>query len=252
MRAALVAIFVALTISASVSANGKPPEDSRALSFATPVQGRDRAATNKVKTPAAPADSRAESVSAFSQGYQDSFLVFEDTTTTTSTTTTITTTTTTTTPQAEIPGLGSVSQSQVVRLSTEQAVDAMSYKEDGVPAEVRRALDMARTQVGVPYEADSMKPGVGFDCSGIIRWAYAQAGIELPHNSAYQMSVTKKVYRKDLRPGDLIFTGNPVSHVALYMGNKVVLQAPATGGEVQYVRVESWNKMAKFGRVVES
>lgn len=128
----------------------------------------------------------------------------------------------------------------------------MSYKKDGVPAEVRRALDMARTQVGVPYEADSMKPGVGFDCSGIIRWAYAQAGIELPHNSAYQMSVTKKVSRKDLRPGDLVFTGNPVGHVALYMGNKVVLQSPATGGEVQYVRVESWNKMAKFGRVVES
>lgn len=243
MRAVLVAVFAALVVSASASASVQPQEQSSTLSNAAPVR---EYVTSKTTTKG--------SIAALAQSAGGSSMSFDRmtlSTTTTTTATTTTTTTTTTNPPAEIPGLGSSYQSSVEKLSTDEAVEAMSYKEDGVPKQVRRALDMARTQVGVPYEADAMKPGVGFDCSGIIRWAYGQAGVELPHNSAYQLSVTKKVSRKDLRPGDLVFTGNPISHVALYMGNKIVLQAPATGGQVQYVRVDSWNKMVKFGRVIE-
>jgi cell wall-associated NlpC family hydrolase len=80
---------------------------------------------------------------------------------------------------------------------------------------------------------------VGFDCSGLTRYAYAQAGISLPRNSSAQYGALPKVSRADLQRGDLVFwatdTGSPstIHHVALYLGDGQILEAPQSGSAVR-------------------
>jgi cell wall-associated NlpC family hydrolase len=95
----------------------------------------------------------------------------------------------------------------------------------------------AMTQLGVPYEWGGSTPGVGFDCSGLVQWAYAQIGISLPRTTGQQVSVGVAVAVDELRPGDLVFSrsirrGGQVvdrGHVAIYVGGGQVVVAPSTG-----------------------
>lgn len=95
----------------------------------------------------------------------------------------------------------------------------------------------AMTQLGVPYVWGGTTPGVGFDCSGLVQWAYAQVGISLPRTTGQQVSVGVAVPVEELRPGDLVFTrsiraGGEVvdrGHVAIYAGAGQVVVAPRTG-----------------------
>lgn len=80
---------------------------------------------------------------------------------------------------------------------------------------------------------------VGFDCSGLALYAWAQQGVYLPHYSGYQYNYGKKVSRSNLRPGDLVFyaynTSNPatIHHVAIYMGDNKMVEAPQSGSYVK-------------------
>ncbi|MCW2510419.1 MAG: putative Cell wall-associated peptidase, partial [Modestobacter sp.] len=80
---------------------------------------------------------------------------------------------------------------------------------------------------------------VGFDCSGLTRFAYAQAGITIPRNSSAQYSSLPKVSRSDLQRGDLVFwatnTSRPstIHHVAIYLGSGQILEAPESGSVVR-------------------
>jgi cell wall-associated NlpC family hydrolase len=80
---------------------------------------------------------------------------------------------------------------------------------------------------------------VGFDCSGLTQYAYAQAGISIPRNSRSQYSDLPKVSAGDLQPGDLVFwASNPanpstIHHVAIYLGNGQIVQAPESGDVVK-------------------
>ncbi|MEO7126393.1 MAG: NlpC/P60 family protein [Nakamurella sp.] len=80
---------------------------------------------------------------------------------------------------------------------------------------------------------------VGFDCSGLALYAWAQQGVYLPHYSGYQFNVGTRVARADLQPGDLVFyaynTSNPatIHHVAIYMGNGQMIEAPQSGSVVK-------------------
>ncbi|MBY3555801.1 C40 family peptidase [Modestobacter lapidis] len=80
---------------------------------------------------------------------------------------------------------------------------------------------------------------VGFDCSGLTRYAYAQAGIDIPRNSRAQYAALPKVSRSALQAGDLVFwatnTGNPatIHHVAIYLGGDRMLEAPQSGSTVR-------------------
>ncbi|MBB3676459.1 cell wall-associated NlpC family hydrolase [Modestobacter versicolor] len=80
---------------------------------------------------------------------------------------------------------------------------------------------------------------VGFDCSGLTRYAYAQAGISIPRNSSAQYSALPKVSRTDLERGDLVFwatdTSRPstIHHVAIYLGNGQILEAPQSGSVIR-------------------
>lgn len=77
------------------------------------------------------------------------------------------------------------------------------------------------------------QPGVGFDCSGLTMWAWAQAGVTLAHYSGAQMQETAPVAVSDLQPGDLLFYGPGGSeHVAMYIGNGQQVEATTPGSTV--------------------
>lgn len=120
----------------------------------------------------------------------------------------------------------------------------------GTPEYVKTAVRSAITQIGVPYVFAGDTPGKHFDCSGLTMWAYSTAGVSLTHSSRYQMSQTQRVTRKKLRTGDLVFYGSPVHHVALYLGNNIVIEAPATGFKVQYSSIDDWKGPQNYGRVI--
>jgi cell wall-associated NlpC family hydrolase len=93
----------------------------------------------------------------------------------------------------------------------------------------------ARAQVGKPYCYGGSGPGC-FDCSGLTMMAWAQAGVSLPHSSASQYNVGRRISASELQPGDLIFYYSPISHVSVYIGGGQRISATHTG---DYVRVQS-------------
>jgi cell wall-associated NlpC family hydrolase len=95
-----------------------------------------------------------------------------------------------------------------------------------------RALAEARSQIGVPYVWGGTTPS-GFDCSGLMQWAFDQVGKDLPRTSAAQSRVGRAVTHDQLQPGDLIFFNSPVSHVAIYAGNGQMVEAPNSGNDVR-------------------
>jgi len=101
------------------------------------------------------------------------------------------------------------------------------------------AVAAAETQVGVPYVWGGETPGVGFDCSGLVEWAYAQVGISLPHYSGAQFDAGVQISMSDLEPGDLVFYSNPGDHVAMYVGNGDIIEAPTYGMTVHIVPMYS-------------
>jgi len=93
-----------------------------------------------------------------------------------------------------------------------------------------RAVELARTQLGVPYLWAGSDPEDGFDCSGLIMWAYAGAGKSLPHSSQLMANVTRHINFTDLEPGDLLFYGSPIHHVGMYVGNGQMIEATPRRG----------------------
>jgi peptidoglycan DL-endopeptidase CwlO len=87
-------------------------------------------------------------------------------------------------------------------------------------------------QVGKPYRWGGNGPN-SFDCSGLTSFAWARAGVDLPRTSRDQYAGTTRISRGDLRPGDLIFYHSPISHVAMYIGDGRVVEAPNSGNNVR-------------------
>ncbi|MFC8013288.1 C40 family peptidase [Streptomyces cinereoruber] len=91
---------------------------------------------------------------------------------------------------------------------------------------------------------------VGFDCSGLTLYAYAQAGISLPRTAAQQYVASEPVTGQ-FRPGDLIFYGSDAStihHVAIYVGNGWVIEAPRPGTRVRYSKINTMPDLFGVGR----
>lgn len=104
-----------------------------------------------------------------------------------------------------------------------------------------RAVAFAVSQLGVPYLWGGEMPALGFDCSGLIDWAYAQAGLgSVPRTSQEQAGAGyARVQPGDWVPGDLIFSNFPgetfsPGHVVMYVGNGKVIAAPHTGANVEF------------------
>jgi peptidoglycan DL-endopeptidase CwlO len=94
------------------------------------------------------------------------------------------------------------------------------------------AVRVALAQVGEPYQWGAAGPD-SFDCSGLTMYSWGQAGVALPHSSAAQYSVTPRVSLSALQPGDLLFHGSPIHHVAMYIGGGQMVEAPYTGATVR-------------------
>ena len=88
--------------------------------------------------------------------------------------------------------------------------------------------------LGAPYVFGAAGPS-SFDCSGLTSWAWAQAGVYLPHSASAQYSSLPHVPLDQVQPGDIIYYGNFGPHVALYIGGGSIIHArhPGPGGEVQ-------------------
>ncbi|WSV84566.1 C40 family peptidase [Nocardia sp. NBC_01009] len=94
------------------------------------------------------------------------------------------------------------------------------------------ALDAAKTKVGAQYSWGAAGP-YSFDCSGLVQWAYRQAGVELPRTSFEQSHVGAPVAFHELQPGDIVVT-NGGGHVGMYAGDGKLLNAVQSGDPVSY------------------
>jgi peptidoglycan DL-endopeptidase RipA len=125
---------------------------------------------------------------------------------------------------------------------------------------IRRAM----SQLGVPYSWGGGNAGgpsrgidqgantVGFDCSGLILYAFAGVGIKLPHYSGDQYNAGRKIPSSQMRRGDLIFYGpNASQHEAMYLGNGMMLEAPYTGSQVRVAPVRSPGMTPYVTRLIE-
>jgi cell wall-associated NlpC family hydrolase len=125
---------------------------------------------------------------------------------------------------------------------------------------IRRAM----SQMGVPYSwgggnangpsrgIDQGANTVGFDCSGLILYAFAGVGIKLPHYSGDQYNAGRKIPSSQMRRGDLIFYGpNASQHEAMYLGNGMMLEAPFTGSQVRVAPVRTAGMTPYVTRLIE-
>lgn len=107
-------------------------------------------------------------------------------------------------------------------------------------AQTKAFLTAALDQVGKPYVWGGNGPNV-FDCSGLVQWAMRQARIVMPRVAVNQAQTGPRVALSDLMPGDLLFYHTDptaptyISHVAIYLGNGLMVQAPEPGADVQVV-----------------
>lgn len=104
-------------------------------------------------------------------------------------------------------------------------------------AKGRKALAFAKRQLGDPYRFGATGPRA-WDCSGLTSGAWRKAGVKLPHSARLQYRRGKKVSRKNLRPGDLVFFYSGISHVAIYAGHGKVIHAARAGVPVQYIKMK--------------
>ncbi|PIJ37087.1 peptidoglycan endopeptidase [Mycobacterium heckeshornense] len=95
---------------------------------------------------------------------------------------------------------------------------------------------VARTVIGKPYQWGAAGPD-SFDCSGLIFWAFAQIGVQVPRTSQEQAVGGDPVERADLRPGDVVTFYPDASHAALYSGNGNIIQAATYGVPVEEVPI---------------
>jgi cell wall-associated NlpC family hydrolase len=113
------------------------------------------------------------------------------------------------------------------------------------PTKGERAVKVALQAVGIPYRWAGESPGTGFDCSGLVRWAYGRVGVDLPHNSYALYGVGRRVSASKLAPGDVLFFEG-LGHVGLYMGKGKMVHAPQTGRNVEVVQLDATNYGARL------
>ncbi|SDY41528.1 Cell wall-associated hydrolase, NlpC family [Modestobacter sp. DSM 44400] len=138
-------------------------------------------------------------------------------------------------PALEAPDTVSVST-----VSSPSAASAATDATAGAlaPSEAAQtAVETALAQVGDAYVWGAGGPSA-FDCSGLMQYAYAAAGITLPHSSRAQSAMGAAVSRSELQPGDMVFFYSPVSHVGMYVGNGKMVHAATFGVPVQVTSVD--------------
>jgi cell wall-associated NlpC family hydrolase len=102
------------------------------------------------------------------------------------------------------------------------------------PPPAQAMIDSATSMIGQPYRFGGAAPG-GFDCSGLVVYAAANAGIRVPRTAAEQLRFGSPVKRADLQAGDLVFMhlSSKELHVAIALDRQLFVHAPSTGGRVR-------------------
>ena len=110
----------------------------------------------------------------------------------------------------------------------------------------------ARSQIGTPYKSGGQSPG-GFDCSGLVTWAYKQHGFQVPRTTSEQTRLGRKVERAGLQAGDiLVFRTSSGLHTGIYSGRGTFIHSPKTGEKVREDALNNvyWNKVYREARRV--
>jgi cell wall-associated NlpC family hydrolase len=103
----------------------------------------------------------------------------------------------------------------------------------------------AKKFIGVRYRWGGTSPRSGFDCSGFVEYVYRHFGISLPHYTVSQYERGRRVGRRGMQPGDLVFFAG-LSHVGLYIGHGKFIHAPHTGTRVSIASLRSGWYRAEF------
>ena len=106
------------------------------------------------------------------------------------------------------------------------------------PATHSSVVAVAERYLGVPYRWGGASPS-GFDCSGLVMYAFSQIGVSLPHSSYAQYGMGSPVARSELQPGDLVFFDG-LGHVGIYVGGNSFIHAPHTGDVVKISSISGW------------
>jgi cell wall-associated NlpC family hydrolase len=121
-------------------------------------------------------------------------------------------------------------------------------------AQLTAFLQAAESRRGLPYVWGAEGPG-SFDCSGLVQWSLARAGISVPRVAADQARTGPAVPVSQLEPGDLLFYHTDptapgyISHVAIYLGQGQMIQAPQPGENVEVVPASFGSEFAGAVRV---
>jgi cell wall-associated NlpC family hydrolase len=102
-----------------------------------------------------------------------------------------------------------------------------------------KVANYAKRFRGVPYVWGGSSPRTGFDCSGFVRYVYQHFGMSLPHSSYADLQLGRRVPRKFLRPGDLVFFSGG-GHVGIFVGHHKLIDAPHSGAVVHISTMKDW------------
>jgi peptidoglycan DL-endopeptidase CwlO len=153
--------------------------------------------------------------------------------------------------RAERAQSSSAGSSSAGSSSSSSAAAAPAAPAAAAPAAGGAAATAVRTalaQQGKPYVWAAAGPS-SFDCSGLVQYAYAAAGISLPHSSSAQARMGTAVTRAQLQPGDLIAFYSPVSHIGIYIGNGQMVHAPTSGDVVKVASIDVMGSITAMRRL---
>ncbi|MCL5942451.1 MAG: NlpC/P60 family protein, partial [Actinobacteria bacterium] len=135
-------------------------------------------------------------------------------------------------------------QRQIAGAVVPSGVEIGSY----MIGDANQIVKTALRYLGVPYLWGGATPG-GFDCSGLVQYVFMQHGLYLPHYSGYQALAGFEVSLRDIQPADLVFFGDPVHHVGIYIGDDLFIHAPSTGDVVKISRLSERRDLSHIRRV---
>ena len=131
------------------------------------------------------------------------------------------------------------------------------YKDGRTSAAKQSVVKTAKRMLGVKYRYGGTSPGRGFDCSGLVQYSHKAAGIKLPRTTGQQFKAAKRISRRYMKAGDLVFfktaISRAVSHVGIYLGNNKFIHAPSSGKRVKIssMKEKYWRKrFTGAGRVL--
>jgi cell wall-associated NlpC family hydrolase len=117
----------------------------------------------------------------------------------------------------------------------------------GVRIEKQHAMLAAISQVGVPYRSMRSEEGEGFDCSGLLLYAFNRAGVDLPRSSGDQIREADEIEGAEAEPGDLVYYPG---HISMYVGGGLLVHSPYTGSEVEIRLV--FDKSLRYGDLFDA